>query len=976
MFTSVVVLAPNAVTTRLGTPYTAHVQPGYPGIAPSVQSPPPARASPRALQTYSFTDWPMFLHDVGRTGTNPNESTIAAANASSLTKLWNLTTKSANSGSLILVNGTVYFGSWDGRLYAVDAYNGSTRWRTLLGGSADYTDCGEPGIAGTPAFWNDTVYIGGSSPDLFAVNAANGTVEWKLDLANASGSSGTWAATKVWSSPLLYNGSIYVGIASGCDNPLVRGMFFQIGLADHKIDHTFDVVPSGEVGGGIWASAAADPKTNTIWVTTGNEGTATQKYARAILELSGSNVSDLLGYWQEGSPNADLDFGDGATLFHSSTGRPMVVAVNKDGWAYAFNESSVLKNGTGQPSWRLQLTAYSGEQISPPAFGGGLLYFGSVYTYLGTSYVNGTVQAVSPDDGSTLWAEATKWPVYAGLAYADGVVAVGQFYPYGHGGEVTLVDATSGDYLANFSTSAPVYGEPIVAGGELFYATGNLSSAPAGGSVVALAIPLGGRVVATLVSGRSESTYHLSAHAFGGVGPFNVSWQFGDGGTGYGAAVDHSYGSAGSYLGKTTMRDRLGEIVTRTFNLTANAPLVASGTVSPNPVNLGNATTLSLAALGGTLPYTYAWSGLPPGITANGTTTATLEFASVVEGEFNITVAVGSPSGQLATVRFPPLWVDGPAQYEVTASPRLGIAPLMVQFRATSPYPNATGSYAWQFGDGAASSATAPSHLYFVTGQFPVLLTVRYPGGTEGRGTVSVGVFAPFAASLTPFAQVDRGGAFTLRANVSGGLGTYTFSWSGLPAPCRSVNTSALTCQPLETGSFAVAVTVDDPVGGSTVLYAAVVVAPSLALSTVAGSPAPLGCGAPAASSVGLSAVVTGGTPPYAVNWTGPGGTRYTGFDIQPRLPGAGNFSFVASATDLAGGAVEEHVDVVVPPASCISPSTSWWSSWGGITLAGVVAGVVGALAVGSVGRRRRRRVGMALGAPEPTESADAPDSA
>ncbi|HEV2230958.1 MAG TPA: hypothetical protein VGS18_02085, partial [Thermoplasmata archaeon] len=181
----------------------------------------------------------------------------------------------------------------------------------------------------------------------------------------------------------------------------------------------------------------------------------------------------------------------------------------------------------------------------------------------------------------------------------------------------------------------------------------------------------------------------------------------------------------------------------------------------------------------------------------------------------------------------------------------------------------------------------------------------------------------------------------------------------------------SLTCRPTETGSFPVALTIGDPLGGTTVLYATVLVNPPLVVNAVAAAPAPLDCGGPPASTVALSATVSGGTPPYTVNWTGPGEAHYSGLDIQPRLPGPGNFSFVVGVTDLGGGSSQTSISVLVDPATCASSSPSFWSSTGGITLGAGVAAAAGVLTVGLMWLVRRRRVRAAPMEPETPVSAD-----
>jgi PKD repeat protein len=82
-----------------------------------------------------------------------------------------------------------------------------------------------------------------------------------------------------------------------------------------------------------------------------------------------------------------------------------------------------------------------------------------------------------------------------------------------------------------------------------------------------------------------------------------------------------------------------------------------------------------------------------------------------------------------------------PPTASFTASPTSGQAPLSVQFTDTS-----TGSpttWAWDFGDGATSTAQNPQHTYAAAGTYTASLTASNAGGSSAPATTSITVTAP-----------------------------------------------------------------------------------------------------------------------------------------------------------------------------------------------------------------------------------------
>lgn len=74
-----------------------------------------------------------------------------------------------NSSPAVGPDGAVYFGSWDGSLYALNR-DGSLRWSTATG---------HPIVFSSPALARDGTVCVGSGPDLLAVDRQGG-VKWRV----------------------------------------------------------------------------------------------------------------------------------------------------------------------------------------------------------------------------------------------------------------------------------------------------------------------------------------------------------------------------------------------------------------------------------------------------------------------------------------------------------------------------------------------------------------------------------------------------------------------------------------------------------------------------------------------------------------------------------------------------------------------------------------------------------------------------
>ena len=292
------------------------------------------------------------------TGYTINTS-ITASNASQLVQRWSTAVGASLSDQPIVDDGVVYWGDWKGEVHATTV-SGKALWSTFIGIAPKPKVCpyklATQGVVSTPTVGTihgqNVVWVGGGAGQLLALNASTGAIVWSTPLGNQP-------EHEVWSSPLLYNSSIYIGVASWNDCPVVNGAFVRVDAATGAIQAVTHLEQSPKcIGPGVWSSASVDPITNSVYVTTSNANqksnpslTCDIPEQEAILELNAKTLStESVWALPESQQVGDSDWGASPMLFSAPIGgvqEQLVGAENKNGVYYAFDRTNL---GAG-PVW-------------------------------------------------------------------------------------------------------------------------------------------------------------------------------------------------------------------------------------------------------------------------------------------------------------------------------------------------------------------------------------------------------------------------------------------------------------------------------------------------------------------------------------------------------------------------------------------------------------------------------------------------
>jgi len=161
---------------------------------------------------------------------------VYAVDAASGLVRWKFATGDVVHASPAVVGGTVYVGSWDSYLYALDAETGQQRWSFKSGDDAAMHN--QVGFQSSPAVVDGTVFVGCRDAHVYALDAATGRKKWD------------YPTSKSWviGTPAVANGTVYVGTSDSA-------RFMAIDAKSGRLKFNFDakayIFSSAAVAGGL-----------------------------------------------------------------------------------------------------------------------------------------------------------------------------------------------------------------------------------------------------------------------------------------------------------------------------------------------------------------------------------------------------------------------------------------------------------------------------------------------------------------------------------------------------------------------------------------------------------------------------------------------------------------------------------------------------------------------------------------------------
>lgn len=422
----------------------------------------------------------------------------------------------------------------------------------------------------------------------------------------------------------------------------------------------------------------------------------------------------------------------------------------------------------------------------------------------------------------------------------------------------------------------------------------------------------------TNVSCNGGSNGSINVTVANGTAPYTYLWNNGA------TTQNRSSLSAGSY--SVTVTDANG--CTGTASASVTQPPAVSLNVTSTPATCaGNTGSATVAATGGTAPYTYLWS--------TGGTTQTI--TNLLPGTYSVTVttAAGCTSiGNTVVSGSTPISLSTSITQAGCGQTNGGVA--LTVSGGTTPY-----TYAWSTGATTQNLANVAAGSYSVT--------VTGASGCTATTTATVTNSGGIALSVSNTVNVScfGGNNGSITVSASGGNGVYTYAWSNGGGTNTQTNLTA--------GTYTITVTDGN---GCIATTTGQVTQPNQVVATVS-SQTNVSCFGGSNGSASVSA--TGGSGSYTFNWSGgfTGATRtnlaagtYTVSAVDNNGCAAATIQvnitqpaqLTANATNTNPGCTAANGSAIVSATGGTSPYNYLWSN--GITSAQATALVAGSYTV------------------------------
>ena len=340
--------------------------------------------------------------------------------------LWKFKTGDIVESSPAVADGMVYFGSFDGYLYAVDTKTGLAKWKFKC----------QSWVYSSPTVVDGVVYFGSLDSYLYAVDAKTGLEKWKFKTK--------W---KVVSSPSIAGGIVYFG---SFDNYLYA-LDAKTGQLRWKFKTENEVRSSPLIAGGMVFFGSLDGYLYAVYANNGyqiwkfktEKGISSSPIIAAGVIYFGSKDNYLYALEALTGIQVWRFKTEGDVLSSPAIYGRMVFIGSWDNHLYSIDAKS------GQQIWKFKTGGYI---RSSPAIADGMVYFGSEDNYLYSLYVK---------TGELRSKFKTKSSIICSPTVVDGVIYVGSWDRCLYALKASPIFTISGK-VTNIITNEPIELEVVL----------------------------------------------------------------------------------------------------------------------------------------------------------------------------------------------------------------------------------------------------------------------------------------------------------------------------------------------------------------------------------------------------------------------------------------------------------------------------------------------------------------------------------
>ncbi|WP_119677906.1 methanol/ethanol family PQQ-dependent dehydrogenase [Indioceanicola profundi] len=439
---------------------------------------------------------------------------LTPQNVSKLVPVWSFSfggeKQRGQESQPIIHDGTIYVTGSYSRVWAVDARTGEEKWEynaRLPDGIMPCCDVINRGVA----ILGDTVYFGTLDAKLVALNKDTGKVKWSKKLENYEEGYSYTAA------PMIVNGKIITGTSGGefgvvgkveardaetgeliWSRPVIEGHMGTLNGKENGMTGKLNATWEGDAwktgGGATWLGGTYDPETNLIYMGTGNPSPwnshlrpGDNLYTSSTLAIDPD--TGVIKWHFQSTPHDGWDYDgvnefipfdlkkDGKTIkagakadrngfffvLNRENGQFISATpfVSKVTWAKGYDEKGrpiyVDENRPGNP-----MAAEKGSSVfAAPGFLGGKNWNPMAY-----SKDTGLFYVPSNEWGMDIWNEPITYK--KGAAYLGAGFTIKPLYE-DHIGVLRAIDPATGKIAWEYKNKAPLWGGVLTTAGNLVF---------------------------------------------------------------------------------------------------------------------------------------------------------------------------------------------------------------------------------------------------------------------------------------------------------------------------------------------------------------------------------------------------------------------------------------------------------------------------------------------------------------------------